>query len=356
MKEIQNFINISKYAGERFDLIQAGGGNSSVKLDNGQMLIKASGYLLSDMNEKSGYSKVDTKQIANIINNKTIANEPEQRKRENITALLVQEFTIDKNIRPSIETLLHSLLYKYTLHTHPVVVNMVVIQKKWREILLSIFNEDKIALVSYNTPGIDLALNLDKVLKQFDTIPNIIFLQNHGLIVTSKNNKEISKLTEYVLKKIETYLNLDMSRYKLTNKITSLLNGVHKTNNISYLSEDIYLNKQLLINRKLFSNTPFCPDGLVFCGVKSVDIDNLKNSASIESYKLSYYCLPKVVIFEGNLFLIAPNIKKAKEMEEVLKFNIMVLEKNICNEKNYLELKELNYLNNWEAEKFRQNL
>ena len=45
MKEIQNFINISKYAGERFDLIQAGGGNSSVKLDNGQMLIKASGYL-----------------------------------------------------------------------------------------------------------------------------------------------------------------------------------------------------------------------------------------------------------------------------------------------------------------------
>ena len=71
---------------------------------------------------------------------------------------------------------------------------------------------------------------------------------------------------------------------------------------------------------------------------------------------MKYFALPKVVIFEDNLFFIAPNIKKAKEMEEVLKFNIMVLEKNISNEKNYLELKELNYLNNWEAEKFRQNL
>ena len=49
MIEIKKFIDISKYAGERFDLIQAGGGNSSIKLDNGQMIIKASGYLLSDI-------------------------------------------------------------------------------------------------------------------------------------------------------------------------------------------------------------------------------------------------------------------------------------------------------------------
>ena len=245
MKEITKFIDISKYAGERFDLIQAGGGNSSVKLDNGQMIIKASGYLLSDMGESTGYSKVKTGQIVNILKNKTITSEVDQRMRENLTSTLVYEANIDKRNRPSIETLLHSLLYKYTLHTHPVVVNMIVIQKQWRELLLSIFKDDEIALVSYHTPGIDLAIELDKVLQTFDDTPKIIFLQNHGLIVTSENNQDISRLTDYVLSKVENFLNIDMSKYKLTNKITSLLNSVHKSNNISYLSEDSYLNNQL---------------------------------------------------------------------------------------------------------------
>jgi len=356
MIEIKKFIDISKYAGERFDLIQAGGGNSSIKLDNGQMIIKASGYLLSDIGESTGYSKVHTSQIVNILKNKTITEEVDQRMRENLTSSLVYEATIDKRNRPSIETLLHSFLYKYTLHTHPVVVNMIVIQKQWRELLSSIFKDEEIALVSYHTPGIDLALELHKVIQTFGNIPKIIFLQNHGLIVTSENNEDISRLTDYVLSKVENFLNIDMSKYKLTNKITSLLNSVHKSNNISYLSEDSYLNNQLDKNRELFSNTPFCPDGLVFCGVRCVNIDNIFETRNIEIYKQEYFSLPKVVIFEDKLFFIAINIKKAKEMEEVMKFNIMVLERNILNDKNFLEIKELNYLNNWEAEKYRQNL
>ena len=61
MIELKNFVEISRYAGERFDLVQAAGGNTSVKLKNSEMLIKASGFLLSDVAENNGYSKVDTK-------------------------------------------------------------------------------------------------------------------------------------------------------------------------------------------------------------------------------------------------------------------------------------------------------
>ena len=63
MIEIENFIKLSKYAGERFDLVQAAGGNSSVKLKNNEMLIKASGFLLSDLDKNNGYSRVNTKKI-----------------------------------------------------------------------------------------------------------------------------------------------------------------------------------------------------------------------------------------------------------------------------------------------------
>lgn len=356
MNEVKELVEISKYAGERFDLVQAGGGNSSVKFDNGEMIIKASGCLLSDVSENSGYSRIYTKDIANIVKNTEIINTSDKRKRESLTASLVQKAAIDTFNRPSIETLLHSLLYKYTLHTHPIVVNMIVIQKNWEEILNTIFKEEIIALVSYRTPGIELALELDKTLQNFETIPNIIFLQNHGLIITSSYKKDIIKLKELVLERIENYLKIDMTKYKLTNKISYLFNTIQQNPNISYLSEDNYLNIQVKTNQKLFLQTPFCPDSLVYCGISAVAVHDLFDIQTLEAYKAKYFELPKVVIYQQKLFFVAPNIKKAKEMEEVFKFHIMVLEQSMKNDKNFLELEELAYLSNWEAEKYRQKL
>ena len=91
MNELNKLIKLYKYAGERFDLVQAGGGNSSVKLENGEMLIKASGFILSDVEINNGYSKVLTKQISEIINNKNVITEKNKRNRENITNSLVKD-------------------------------------------------------------------------------------------------------------------------------------------------------------------------------------------------------------------------------------------------------------------------
>ena len=354
MSEIKDLVEMSKYAGERFDLVQAGGGNSSVKFNNGEMIIKASGFLLSDLTQESGYSRVFTKQIAAIVKNKTILNTTEKRERESLTSQLVKDATIDKNNRPSIETLLHSFLLKYTLHTHPIVVNMIVIQKNWKDILGSLFSNDEVVFVEYKTPGIELALALAKELKGFKSIPSIIFLQNHGLIVTSLHKHEIKTVTEYVLEKIEGYLKLEMSRYKTTNEITYLLNSMENSENISYLSEDKYLHEMLLKNKELYLKTPFCPDSLVYCGIQAVEIKDVFDLKSLEEYKEKYFELPKVIIVKKNLYFIAPNIKKAKEMEEVFKFHIMVLRQNTKRDINFLELDELAYLSNWEAEKYRQ--
>lgn len=357
MKEIKDLVEISKYAGERFDLVQAGGGNSSIKLQNGEMLIKASGFSLSDVEKEHGFSRVSTKKIASIVTDKQITNENKKRKRESIAAKLVQKATIDKTYRPSIETLLHSFLDKYTLHTHPIAVNMILIQKNYEELLGSIFKNEDIAMVQYRTPGIELAIELNKVLLASKTKPKIIFLQNHGLIVTSPNKKDIKVLTEKVLNKIEAYLKINLNNYKLTNNISYLVNKLQKTSYVSLLSEDKYLNAQLNFNKKLFFQTPFCPDSLVFCGVSAIEIDHLLDKAQLENFKEKYFEFPKVIIFDKKLFFVAQNIKKAKEMEEVLKFHIMVLEKSLVkNNNNFLPEEELAYLNNWEAEKYRQKL
>ena len=99
MKEVNDFIEISKYAGERFDLVQAAGGNSSVKLDNGEMLIKASGSLLSDVKDKVGYSRVFTVAVAAIIKNKEIINSANKRQRESLTAQLLKEVDEGRSAR-----------------------------------------------------------------------------------------------------------------------------------------------------------------------------------------------------------------------------------------------------------------
>ena len=80
-KEINSLIEISKYAGERFDLVQSAGGNSSIKLKNGTMLIKSSGVTLSDLNFNFGFTKVNNKKIKLILNNKQILKIKNKKKK-----------------------------------------------------------------------------------------------------------------------------------------------------------------------------------------------------------------------------------------------------------------------------------
>ena len=124
--------------------------------------------------------------------------------------------------------------------------------KSLDKILKTIFYDYEVAFLDYKTPGIELALELDKELNKYNEIPKIIFLQNHGLIVSSEHKQDIKNLTEFVLQRIETYLNIDMKRYKLTTDITYLLNSFEKNSNIAYLSEDSFLNNHLEKNRDLF--------------------------------------------------------------------------------------------------------
>ena len=348
--ELKDLIKISKYSGERFDLIQAGGGNSSVKLPDGTMYIKASGFYLSEIEENYAYTIVKNNELLKIFDDKTIIQETDKRKKDMLCSNYVSKFNMNDKFRPSIETLLHSLLKKYTLHTHPIVVNAILCRNNWKSIIRKLFINDNIILIDYKTPGFELALELKSKLK--NKKPDIIFLQNHGLIVTSDDKSEIIHLTEYVLSVIEKYLSADMEKYKYTNKISELINKNTCSNYIAYLSQDEYLTSN--INNKYMDSLPFCPDKMVYCGVKClICSDNIESE--IKKYIKQFHDIPKAIIFKNNLFFIAKNTKKAKETEEVFKFHIMVL--NMCPDKiNYLDDLEIQYIGNWEAEKYRRNL
>ena len=291
-KEITNLIKLSKYAGMREDIIQSGGGNTSVKINDETMFIKSSGYQLSEMEENVGYSKVNYKKIVDYFKSHL------DIKRSDEKELL--ENTLIEGKRPSIETFLHSITEKYTLHTHPLLINVFTSRKNGMKELKSMFPDSLV--IDYQTPGIFLAKEFfDKFSKlENPQKANIVFLKNHGLIVSGKNMDEVIELHESILETLENKLKVNMQAYRNSTFLFKKLEDFIE-NNIVYLCENRRIKNFIENNSIKDVNYCFSPDSLIYCNKK-----------------------------------------------------ILLLNKN--DEMDFLTEEEQNFLLNWDSEKYRKNL
>lgn len=354
-KAIERLVMISKYVGERYDLVQAGGGNTSVKLDNNKMLIKASGYLLSEMNKDIGYSEVDIVKVNDFLMD-IETKELTKDERETL-ASEAMAYAIISGPRASIETFLHSVLKKYTVHVHPIVINALGSSKQWKTLLEQV-NESAL-FVEYETPGIELALKMNAAIRAYESLnnarPDVIFLKNHGLIVTSDSEEEVLEILEKQINEAEKLLTLDLSKYKLTNQVSSLFKEVFDKEFTSYLSDDEWLVKEVYAKKDdLCDCKPINPDGLVYCGYSAVELNCDEDKNKILDYYKKYGEMPKVVLYKNHVFFVADDLKKAKLIEDVFKSNIIILAER-KDDIDVLPIEEIEYLSNWEAEKYRQN-
>jgi FMN phosphatase YigB (HAD superfamily)/ribulose-5-phosphate 4-epimerase/fuculose-1-phosphate aldolase len=326
--ELISFKNISKYCGERFDLVQAGGGNISVKI-NEFMFIKASGYNLTNIDETNGYT---------VINNKILLEDIHKNITKDVT-----EYNFVGKKRGSIETFMHSILKKYTVHVHPIQINRILVSKKAVEIINEIYPNSLI--IEYLTPGIKVC---NKIKETYNN-ENIIFLLNHGIIITSNDISEIYTLINDVLIKFEEYQSLNFNAYKHTNFISKTINELFHIDNISYLCQDEVINHFLHNKKKLWKENVTFPDFLIYCGVQV-----LFDLHYIEEYKNTYHEPPKIIIDNDLIYINSHSLTKCKEIEDVLKSNLLILDSSI--EKKYLSPDEIYFLNNWDAEKYRLRL
>ena len=342
-----NLIKLSKYAGMREDIIQAGGGNTSVKINDETMFIKSSGYQLSEMEENVGYSKVNYKKIVDYFKNNL------EIKRSDEKELLGN--TLIEGKRPSIETFLHSITEKYTLHTHPLLINVFTSRKNGMKELKSMFPDSLV--IDYQTPGIFLAKEFfDKFSKlKNPQKANIVFLKNHGLIVSGKNMDEVIELHESILETLENKLKVNMQAYRNSTFLFKKLEDFIE-NNIVYLCENSRIKNFIENNSIKDVNYCFSPDSLIYCNKKILLLNKDDDMLEvIKNHSLKYGNF-NVVYFENELYIIAPNVKKAKEIESVLSFNLQVLELNKNDEMDFLTEEEQNFLLNWDSEKYRKNL
>jgi ribulose-5-phosphate 4-epimerase/fuculose-1-phosphate aldolase len=343
-EQIKDLERISKAAGKSPDFVQGGGGNTSVKLDDELMAVKASGYMLKDISPTDGYVVVNYKKIKeyheSVDFSKDIDYEKESGEfvRKNIVPMEGL-----KQLRPSVEAGFHSALLKHVIHTHPVYSNIICCSENGFELSQEIFKDEGYGFIwiPYINPGFMLTIAIIKEVSKYISdngkFPQVILMENHGLVVTANTATECIKLHEEVLMKIRDYFNISNPYPEVS--IEELENGDF-ISNTQYLT-DYFKGKDL--QASFFDDTVLYPDQMVYLG-GNISVNGSDNKMNINT--------------ETGEIIYKTNEKEALTMEETLLGFIYVVE-NI--ERNNLKIKtmssnETDFIKNWESEKYRKSL
>ena len=96
------------------------------------------------------------------------------------------------------------------------------------------------------------------------------------------------------------------------------------------------------------------PDSIVYIGKKVLSVKSEDDFESELSKFGALYGIPGVIILDRQAYILSDNIKKAKDIESVLAWTAEILINN--NSEDICSLKEddINFLLNWDAEKYRK--
>lgn len=210
---VRELVDISHWAGRRPDLIQAGGGNTSVKSADGRvMLLKASGYGLSEVlppgepGGPRGYVALDTQELRRLLDREDLLSDAgkgvEARLRASFLAACT--FRPAPEVRPSVEALLHALLGRVVIHTHPPMVVALVSAVRRREAVARFARllGEEVLVLPYRDPGLERARELRRALAQAaerGSNPRVLLLENHGLFVWAETAAGAKRLTSRCL-------------------------------------------------------------------------------------------------------------------------------------------------------------
>ncbi len=155
-------------------LVQAAGGNTSIKQD-GVMWIKASGTWLMDALTKDIFVPLDLGTLAKAL----AEDSPDCESclpfvRQDMNAL---------GLRPSIETSVHGLMpQKIVVHVHCVNTIALAIQENAETLLIQRLSAFNWSFIPYARPGLQLSRAIRSHLKPGS---DVMVLQNHGLAVAA---------------------------------------------------------------------------------------------------------------------------------------------------------------------------
>ena len=212
-RELEEFAWMNVVLGNRISIVQSKGGNISSKIGD-SLIIKESGGKLKDVKYGKGYSIINCKDI-------DFKNIPTD---DDLHDMLVASISNTPYKKPSMETGFHTGFKKYVFHVHPIYLNCILSLENGKDIIDELFKTEdfKYTYLNYYNPGLELT---SKVLNTND-IEDVVFLENHGLIVSSENYYRcvhlISRINtftkEYIKKNVNDFEEFTYTFSKISNK------------------------------------------------------------------------------------------------------------------------------------------
>lgn len=378
MAELEKLITLSRQFGADIELVQGGGGNTSVKPGDGTLLVKASGTTLRDASADS-FVVVDPVKVLQVLEADDLqALDLQQRDRhvaERINAAVLDQ----SGRRPSIETFLHAMLPdKYIVHVHPVLVNALTCMAGGEQIAETLFMGLPFLWINFGAPGYPLAMTLKSGINKCRAagreLPSLIFLENHGVIFSGESPDQIVTLSEKVGRILKNYfsdrqLDSPCLHSHEAPLATGLLQAAFAASGggdrriVAVSGAEIAASVNDQEWKTMMTAAPLYPDHVVYCGEASLllhGIDNLEVVLSeLNRFVQRFGYLPKVIVDEScrTVFLIGQSSTEIETISMMLETHIKVLFSiALKGAPKHLSAEDGAYIANWESEKFRRAL
>ena len=358
-ERLADFTHISRTAGSRSDYVQGGGGNTSCKLDNKLMAIKASGFRLDQITPDAAYAVLDYSMLRTFYQQTDPAALDDVEKagsaQAKAAAVIVEGIPV---LRPSVEAGFHSLLDTYVLHTHPVYANLVTCASEGPELAARIMSGtgDNFVFVPYINPGAQLTFVIDEARKKAADSdgrqPSVIFMQNHGLIATSDDAATCLYLHEKVNAAVAAFFGVSQNDWPSIN--VGPVAG-RDSDTVSQ-SATPWLKERLLDTNwdlDFFTVQALYPDQLVFLSGQMA----VEETGSLSEY--SGTGTAKATIFRqtGEVLYQCGN-SEARTIEETLCAILFITRTIHAAGYNVNTMNEAGkqFISNWESEQYRKTI
>src|SRR5512134_1659084 len=190
---IDNLVYLSNLIGSDLSLVQPGGGNTSVKLEEVDLLgatvqalaVKGSGTDLRTITAR-GFTHLYLDRLAVLRDRDAMSEEGM------MTLMRTCMLCPDRDPIPSVETPLHSLLPpRFIAHTHDVATLSLTDTPNARDHVQRVFG-DSVAFLEYVRPGFPLARRVPEMMSRNEVPPRAsgLVMEKHGLTVWGETAKD----------------------------------------------------------------------------------------------------------------------------------------------------------------------
>ncbi|OHB49429.1 MAG: hypothetical protein A2Y10_14455 [Planctomycetes bacterium GWF2_41_51] len=378
-KSLADLIKISNTVGKDAKLVQGGGGNTSVKTDDGKyMFIKASGSALKDMNEQIGWRKLNIEKVLSILADKEITRLDATKRETEVVKRLADCCCDDlnSNARPSVEAHLHAMLDKCVIHLHPDAVRAFVNAKDGQQKIDKIFKGWKYPplWIPYVDPGLMLAKKIAALIgnykSQYNRKPAVLLLEKHGLFVSSDSPNTALKLVSQTVGMMQKGLKSPTKPVAKNISIEEIVKTKLAIRNAYFKAAGQYVQAKFYIDetiaaflkhkdiKKMLSSSSLSPDELVYANGTPVWLENAtpeKIAAKLNSQIKKGEKIAKAFLVKDLGLFVTSNEKNAGVVRDIVSSSLFIRHNALSmGGIKSLTKREIDFVNNWESEAFRQ--